>query len=285
MTMAVVVLVSLLVPAEGLAQVTNAGFEDWTNDGQPTGWITTNIPGISTPITKTTSAHSGAAAVLGSVISVNFGGVIFPGVPFLHTGFNVSQRYAAVGGYYTFTSVGGDSLYGYALLYKQGLGIGVMTMGGRITRSSYQYFTSNIDYITADIPDSCTLWFGIAGTPDNGDTVHVGSSFKLDDLVMTGTASAVDAPVTTPQEFALRQNFPNPFNPTTVLSYQVPVVSNVKLVIYDVLGREVALLVNGVKDPGSYSVTWNASGLASGVYLCRLESASGVKVGKMILQK
>jgi glucose/arabinose dehydrogenase len=74
-----------------------------------------------------------------------------------------------------------------------------------------------------------------------------------------------------PGQFRLEQNFPNPFNPTTVVSYQLPVAGNVKLAIYDLLGREVAVLVNERKSPGTHAVQFNAQGLASGVYLYRID--------------
>jgi hypothetical protein len=88
-----------------------------------------------------------------------------------------------------------------------------------------------------------------------------------------------------PGSFTLSQNYPNPFNPTTVVSWQLPVVSNVKLVICDLLGREVATLMDEAKQPGTYSLTWNASGLSSGVYFCRISAGSFVETHKMILMK
>jgi hypothetical protein len=89
--------------------------------------------------------------------------------------------------------------------------------------------------------------------------------------------------VAVPTEFSLSQNYPNPFNPSTVVSCQWPVVSIVRLAIYDLLGKEVAVLVEGVKDPGSYEFTFDASDLASGVYLYRLTAGSFVQTRKMIL--
>jgi predicted GH43/DUF377 family glycosyl hydrolase len=86
-----------------------------------------------------------------------------------------------------------------------------------------------------------------------------------------------------PKAFTLSQNYPNPFNPTTVVSYQLPAVGDVKLVVYDVLGREVAILVNERKSPGRYTVQFNASGLASGVYFCRLTAGMFVQTRKMTL--
>jgi photosystem II stability/assembly factor-like uncharacterized protein len=88
-----------------------------------------------------------------------------------------------------------------------------------------------------------------------------------------------------PRVFALKQNYPNPFNPRTVVSSQLPVVSNVKLVIYDLLGREVAVLVNERRAPGYYQDTFDASGLASGVYIYRLTAGSFVQSRKMLLIK
>ena len=93
-----------------------------------------------------------------------------------------------------------------------------------------------------------------------------------------------------PPSFALFQNYPNPFNPTTVVSYQLPVVSDVKIVVYDLLGREVEVLANERKNRGSYSVTFDShfpgrggAGLSSGVYLYKLTAGEYVETRKMIL--
>ena len=74
-----------------------------------------------------------------------------------------------------------------------------------------------------------------------------------------------------PNEFTLSQNYPNPFNPTTVIRYQLPVAGNVSLKVYDILGREVATLVNEQKTPGNYEVTFDGNNLSSGVYFYRLQ--------------
>ncbi len=88
-----------------------------------------------------------------------------------------------------------------------------------------------------------------------------------------------------PEDFVLSQNYPNPFNPTTTIKYQLPQGSNVKLVVYDVLGKEVSVLVNDFKSAGTYTANFNASNLASGIYFCRMEAGSFVKVNKMLLIK
>ncbi len=85
--------------------------------------------------------------------------------------------------------------------------------------------------------------------------------------------------------FNLSQNYPNPFNPSTIIKYSIVKKGEVKLTIYDILGREVSVLVNEVKDPGYYEVNFNASNLASGVYFYRLVAGSFVSTHKMLLLK
>jgi len=88
-----------------------------------------------------------------------------------------------------------------------------------------------------------------------------------------------------PAEFTLTQNYPNPFNPTTVINYSVPVTGTVVLKIYNMLGVEVATIVNGVQDPGYKSVVWNASGMPSGIYFYKLTAGSFTDVKKLLLMK
>jgi len=88
-----------------------------------------------------------------------------------------------------------------------------------------------------------------------------------------------------PKEYALRQNYPNPFNPSTTISFDIPRQSHVKLVIYDVLGRQVRTLVDEEKVPGRYTVNFDASNLPSGVYLCRIAAGDFTQVRKMLVVK
>jgi hypothetical protein len=88
-----------------------------------------------------------------------------------------------------------------------------------------------------------------------------------------------------PQKFALYQNYPNPFNPTTTISYDLPERAHVKLTVYNILGQEVATLVNAEQEPGRYNVNFNASDLPSGVYFYRLEAGNFIEQKKMILIK
>jgi sialate O-acetylesterase len=95
---------------------------------------------------------------------------------------------------------------------------------------------------------------------------------SLDYIGVRGSTSVgVETGTPLPATFALEQNYPNPFNPATAVKYQLPVASTVKLVVYDVLGREVKVLVNEKKAAGRYEVQFDGSGIASGVYFCRMQ--------------
>ena len=89
----------------------------------------------------------------------------------------------------------------------------------------------------------------------------------------------------TPQNFFLYQNYPNPFNPDTKISYQISELSFVSLKVYDVLGNELATLVNEEKSAGNYEVNFNGSKLASGIYIYQLKTINYTETKKMILQK
>lgn len=88
-----------------------------------------------------------------------------------------------------------------------------------------------------------------------------------------------------PNYYSLSQNYPNPFNPATNIKYTIPKAGIVSLKIYDVLGKEVAVLVNELKNPGVYNVDFDASNFASGIYFYRIESSDFAAVKKMMLVK
>jgi aminopeptidase N len=90
---------------------------------------------------------------------------------------------------------------------------------------------------------------------------------------------------TLPSTVELDQNFPNPFNPETVIRFSLPSKSAVRLVVYDVLGRIVAVLVDGTKEAGRHEVRWNAGDVPSGIYLCRLEGEAQAPLRKLVLVK
>ncbi len=88
-----------------------------------------------------------------------------------------------------------------------------------------------------------------------------------------------------PAEFALEQNYPNPFNPTTEIEFSLPSTAQVRLTLYNLLGQEVATLAIGEMKAGNHAVTFDASRLASGVYLYKLTAGNYVSTKKMVLMK
>jgi hypothetical protein len=88
-----------------------------------------------------------------------------------------------------------------------------------------------------------------------------------------------------PKEFSLSQNFPNPFNPNTIISYSIPAQEHVTIKIFDILGRQVEILTNEIKGPGYYEVNFNAESLPSGTYIYEIRAGSFIETKKMILLK
>lgn len=103
--------------------------------------------------------------------------------------------------------------------------------------------------------------------------------------VTYGTVDVEEEPKTVPSEFVLFQNYPNPFNPTTTINYQLPENGFVTIKIYDMLGKEIATLVNENKSAGYYKVEFNASKLTSGVYIYTINANNFIQSKKMLLTK
>ena len=95
----------------------------------------------------------------------------------------------------------------------------------------------------------------------------------------------VEVDLGTPTAFALEQNYPNPFNPTTSMQYSVSNKQFVTIKVFDMLGREVAILVNGEKEPGTYTAEFATTGLASGTYIYRMQAGEFVQTKKMVILK
>jgi hypothetical protein len=120
-----------------------------------------------------------------------------------------------------------------------------------------------------------------------GIDLHMDELNLLATGVGEGTSQSTGA-----RRFVLEQNYPNPFNPLTIIKYTIAGgreqgsgITAVKLVVYDLLGMEVAVLVNERKTQGSYDVAFDASGLASGVYVYCLSAGSNLESRKMVLLK
>jgi hypothetical protein len=135
---------------------------------------------------------------------------------------------------------------------------------GNATRREYDYYAKGIGMVKA--------------------TVEIHNPGTIELIAYKNVTSVQDkTPVFTIHEFALEQNYPNPFNPSTVISYQVASFGKVSLKLFDLLGSEVATLVNEVKSAGTYTVTFNAANMPSGVYFYRLKAGSFSKTKKLVL--
>ncbi len=102
---------------------------------------------------------------------------------------------------------------------------------------------------------------------------------------LVGDPTDVNESGFTPYKFDLSQNYPNPFNPTTLIQYSIPELSDVTVKVFNVLGQEVALLVNEVQSPGVYKVNFDASNLSTGIYMYQIQAGDFVAVKKMMLIK
>jgi len=126
---------------------------------------------------------------------------------------------------------------------------------------------------------------------ENYRTGSVWQTFMKSSIIQQGLASAGFVPVTgvddpganLPRVPFLSQNFPNPFNPATVVEFSIPSRAQVRITIFDALGREINTLVDAAFEPGEHRVRWNASGRTSGVYFCRMTVDGTSYTRKLIL--
>ena len=146
-----------------------------------------------------------------------------------------------------------------------------------------------------------TEWTKVGNVAGSGTTSEV-RNYTFTDRTNTGTYNyrlkqidvngnftyynlSNEIEVGVPSSFAMSQNYPNPFNPSTKINYDLPVDGKVSILLYDMTGRQVANLVNEVKTAGYYTVTFNASNLASGMYFYRISAGNFVSTKKMVLVK
>ena len=114
--------------------------------------------------------------------------------------------------------------------------------------------------------------------------LHDGDSWLVDMSLFNGPL-ANSEPALLPENFSLSAPYPNPFNPVTQLQYSLPYTSNVSLVVYDFMGRQVDILYNGMQHAGYHNVTWNAGRYASGIYFIHMGAGQYVHSQKLMLIK
>ena len=127
----------------------------------------------------------------------------------------------------------------------------------------------------------------IAGRPYrfNSTASATNYDFIINNWMNSTPTGAGDLEEDAPRTFKLLQNFPNPFNPSTQITFSLPERSNVILKVFDILGKEIATLVNEQKSAGTYNVNFDASKLSSGVYIYTLQAGNFIESYKMLLMK
>lgn len=279
LTAIVLLVLATAVPLH--AQIPNPGFENWTGIN-PDGWVVfSNIPTVDTTVMKTTAGHTGSA-LLGKVGIFSYFGYVTLFPPIIYSEFPVSQRYSTFTGWYTFNPVGGDSISIWAEMLKSNTPIG-FAYATLSPRNSFGQFQTNFQYIASGTPDSCLIEMLITGSAASHDSIHIGSTMVIDDLAFSGVDGVEAAGSSLPSTYALRQNYPNPFNPSTVISYDLPAASHVLLRVYNMLGEEVATLINAGENPGRHVVRFDASGLPSGAYFYRLSTGTFTETKRLML--
>jgi hypothetical protein len=134
----------------------------------------------------------------------------------------------------------------------------------------------------ADGEEPLRIAIAFLAAPTSGDLLIRAQRARELYFQGTGVGPAADG---LPGSFALMQNYPNPFNPSTTIKYELPKSSMLRLSVYDILGREVATLVNEEKSAGTHTVQWDAAGVASGVYFCRLRAGDFVQTRRVLMLK
>jgi hypothetical protein len=263
--------------------IPNAGFENWT-ESNPDDWYTQNIFELGViPVTQTSTSHSGSSAVRLEIINSTLG----PILPLLQSGetslnrFQVNQSHGSLNGYYQFSPVGGDYIRINVLMFNDTVGlVGSGTVDINNAVSSYTQFAVPIEYIRIETPDLAFISFLVLG-----DSINIGSFALIDDLSWGGPVGIQEVSSSIPEKFELRQNYPNPFNPSTTIEFTIPEETFVELKVFDILGKEVAVLVNDNYTSGIYKTEFNGDNLPSGIYIAKMNAGSFTKSFKMMLLK
>ncbi len=273
---------SLLIITNATAQVPNGSFEQWSGN-TPQNWVTSNVPGF-TFVTPSNESFSGSQSAKIEVKSFNnVLGAAFISAGTEGEGFPVNQRHEQLSLYYKFhKTLSTAYLFVSVGFKKNGEGIGAATIAIFNASDNYTALNLPVVYVNSEIPDTAVIFISVS---DQNLDPSAGGSFAVVDNISFAQLTDVNDEVNTPDNFRLEQNFPNPFNPATTIKFSVKERSQVSLKVYNVLGVEVAELVNGTVESGIHEVHFNASKLSSGTYFYTLKAGNITETKKMILLK
>ena len=145
---------------------------------------------------------------------------------------------------------------------------------------------SNLN-VSAGVSVDISISFSPTANQTYTDSLEIRSNAGFGYVILEGrgVVAIEDEYSSLPAEYMLEQNYPNPFNPTTRIRYTLPQSGDVSLIVYDLLGQEVALLINDNMHAGNHQVRWDASNLSSGIYFYRLQADDFVQTRKMVYLK
>jgi len=271
-------IVLLIISAPLYAQIPNEGFEQW-NGSNPVSWVTGNVEGFTfvtpsgNPLSGQFAARLETKAILNNLVPA----VLSAGSD--GEGFPVSQRHGQLSFYYKFNKTVSTAYLFVSVGFKKGEdGIGAGVLAINTPADSYTPVTIPVTYINNEIPDLAVILFQV--TDQNLSPAASGSYAEIDDLSFSILTDVNDERAIV-NNFSLEQNYPNPFNPSTRINYQISKDDFVTLKVYDIIGNEVATLINKEQSAGKYSVDFNAANIPSGVYLYRLQAGELVQTRKM----
>jgi hypothetical protein len=250
------------IDTEGRGGIEAVPFYEMGGLNSDSTWgFTTNRPGWLKPIHQLMVEHHVSAFFHGHdhvYVKQDLDGIVYHELP--QPGYYDFSRPTR-----SYSNISQAALYGYTH--------GVIHPSSGYLRVTVTDTAAVVEYVRSYLP------IHENSTRQNGEVAY---SYVI---LPPGGPTSIAQDVLVPTSLSLRQNYPNPFNPETVISYQLSVVSKADLRVYDLLGREVAVLANGFQQAGSYKVQWNASGCASGVYYCRLTVGEQVLTRTMCLLK
>ncbi|RPH36353.1 T9SS C-terminal target domain-containing protein [bacterium] len=155
----------------------------------------------------------------------------------------------------------------------------LLAVNGELTHPSPGTGVYVLDYTAPATPGTHAIYAtGLSGG-NSGPWNFASNKFVYVDLVASAQGSSP------PAGFSLGQNFPNPFNPSTQIRFSLAAKAQTTLKVYNLLGEVVSVLADGWMEPGQYTVSWNAGGFPSGVYIYKLESGSATETKRLILLK
>ncbi len=267
------------------AQPLNNGFENW-NSLDPVDWSSSDDFGGLDGITESSDAHSGSSSARLEPIDIGGGFIISSWLWSVDDNGNyhsVSEKHGSLKGWYKFSPQGSDWFFvTVGMMTNDSTVIGAGSFGTQSTVSTWTEFTAAITYLPGS-PDP-TQTFVVVTMYDTTGQAHAGTFILVDDLSFTGP-SDVRQISGLPEDYILKQNYPNPFNPSTKIEYSIPEASFVQLRVYNILGNEVAILVNEEQPVGTYRADFTAGDLASGIYIAQLKAGNFSKTIKMSFLK